>query len=468
MDPAARLLRMLSLLEGRPLWAGPELAERLAVTTRTVRRDVARLRDLGYPVDTTPEGYRLGVGGRLPPLLLDDDEAVAVAVGLRFASVSAVSGVEESSVAALAKLEGVMAPGLRERVRDLQAASVQMRPGRLPTVNPEVLVTLARACRAQEGVRFGYQDFQGRQTWRFVEPLQTVHSAGRWYLVGRDHEQGEWRTFRVDRVHDTSLSGHRFEFDDPPDPIDLVARATRVNTFALQARLLLELSPADARALLPASLGVIEEGPAGRAVLLVGANDLASLTRFVAGLAVDVEVLDPPELRLSVTELGRRLAERNTVSLSEKSRIGGQDPTPPLHTVPPVDKPRKEMLVTTGRLFGVTVHAQEVEETADFYREVVGLRLEGERHGDGALHYHAWWDAGDAGLMFSLFPGASQGPQNLGFLVADIDSSFALARERGVTIEVEPRKNDVGSPPGWRDGTVRDPAGNLVMLYQAG
>lgn len=468
MDPAARLLRLLSLLEAKRCWPGTELAERLGVTSRTVRRDVTRLRDLGYPVEAASEGYQLGIGARLPPLLLDDDEAVAVCVGLRFASASAVSGAEESAVAALAKLEQLMAPVLRERVRDLQAASVHLRSSRLPRVNPETLVILARGCRAKEGIKFAYEDYQGRQSRRFVEPLQTVHSAGRWYLVARDHDRGEWRTFRVDRISEATLSGHRFEILDPPDPNQLVSEAAKVFAFRIEARLLLEISADDARASLPSGLGVIEEGPQRRAVLRTGANDLAALIRFVASLPVDVEVLEPPELRLGVAGLGERLAKRNAQPATAKSAQGGHDPSPSLPTFVAPSTKGGPMRIETPRLFGITIHAQEVEETADFYREVVGIDLHGERHGEGPLHYHAGWGFPDNGTMFSLFPGLSGAVQHLAFLVDDVAAAYERAHQRGAQIESGPGKSDVGSPAGWKDCVLRDPAGNLVGLYQAG
>jgi predicted DNA-binding transcriptional regulator YafY/predicted enzyme related to lactoylglutathione lyase len=429
---------------------------------------VTRLRDLGYPVESAPEGYQLGIGARLPPLLLDDDEAVAVCVGLRFASASAVSGVEESAVAALAKLEQLMAPVLRERVRDLQAASVHPRTSRLPRVNPETLVVLARGCRAKEGIKFAYEDYQGRRSARFVEPLQTVHSAGRWYLVARDHDRGEWRTFRVDRISEASLTGHQFEILDPPDPNQMASEAAQLYAFSIEARLLLEISADDARATLPPGLGVIEEGPHRRAVLRTGANDLAALIRFVATLPVDVEVLEPPELRLGVAELGERLAKRNAQRGERTLARRGQDPSPSLPTVVASSAQGGPMRIEAPRLFGITIHAQEVEETADFYRQVVGIDLCGERHGEGPLHYHAGWGFPDNGMMFSLFPGLSNAVEHLAFLVDDLDAAYERARQRGAQIETAPGKNDVGSPRGWKDCVLRDPAGNLVSLYQPG
>ena len=227
MDPAARLLRLLSLLQARPTWSAAELAERVAVDRRTIRRDIARLRALGYPVESSAgvSGYTLGAGARLPPLLLDDDEAVAIAVGLRLAAMSAVSGIEESAVAAMAKLDQLLPAAVRERVRSLQASTVQLDPHPVDPADPDILTALARACRGSERVTFSYRGFAGTTTDRRVEPSQIVHTGRRWYLVARDLDRDDWRTFRVDRITDTVLTGHRFELRDRPDATARVAEA---------------------------------------------------------------------------------------------------------------------------------------------------------------------------------------------------------------------------------------------------
>jgi catechol 2,3-dioxygenase-like lactoylglutathione lyase family enzyme len=270
----------------------------------------------------------------------------------------------------------------------------------------------------------------------------------------------------VDRISNASLSGHHFQFVDPPDPNRLVAEATTIYPFSIEARLLLEITAEEARTILSASLGVIEEGPHNRAVLRTGADDLPALIRFVASLPTDVEVLEPPELRRGVAELGRRLVRRNPLPGTEESARRGQDPTAPVRTVVESSTRGGPMRTETPRLFGVTIQAPEVEETADFYREVVGLELCGERHGEGPLHYHAGWGFPERGLMFSLFPGVSSDAHHLAFLVDDLDAAYDRALERGVQVEAAPAENDIGSPPGWRDCVLRDPAGNLVTLHQ--
>ena len=214
-DPTGRALQLLSLLQTHRLWRGSELAERLEVTERTVRRDVDRLRDLGYPVDATPGsdgGYRLAAGAHLPPLVFDDDEAVAVAVGLRAAAGAAIGGIEDTSVRALAKIEHVLPDRLRRRVSALHASVVSLRwaHGDDEVVDPDALSVLASACRDHEEVRFGYQRRDGDDSRRMVEPHQLVTAGRRWYLVAWDLRRNDWRTFRLDRLSGAQLAGRRF------------------------------------------------------------------------------------------------------------------------------------------------------------------------------------------------------------------------------------------------------------------
>ncbi|TDD68511.1 WYL domain-containing transcriptional regulator [Jiangella aurantiaca] len=210
-DTPARLLALLSLLQTPREWPGSELARRLGVSPRTVRRDVDRLRDLGYPVEATlgaAGGYRLVAGTALPPLLLDDEEAVAIAVGLRAAAGSAVAGIEEASVRALGKLEQVLPSRLRHRVRTLGAATLPIG-GDGPAVDPEVLTALAGAAATRERVRFRYTAGDTAESGRLAEPLRLVPSGRRWYLVGWDVDRADWRTYRVDRITRVQPTGVR-------------------------------------------------------------------------------------------------------------------------------------------------------------------------------------------------------------------------------------------------------------------
>lgn len=213
-DPTGRALELLSLLQTHRFWTGAELAGRLEVSPRTLRRDVDRLRTLGYPVDATTGiagGYRLAAGAHLPPLLLDDDEAVAIAVGLRAAADSSVAGIEETSVRALAKLDQVLPDHLRRRVGAVHANVVPLRWNRdAPTVDADDLAVLSIACRDREQVRFDYERADGEVAARLVEPKQLVSAGRRWYLVGWDVRRDDWRTFRVDRLTAPSLAGVRF------------------------------------------------------------------------------------------------------------------------------------------------------------------------------------------------------------------------------------------------------------------
>ncbi|MFJ9791652.1 helix-turn-helix transcriptional regulator [Streptomyces globosus] len=230
-DTPARLLTLLSLLQTPREWPGSELAGRLRVSTRTIRRDIDRLRELGYPVEATlgaEGGYRLVAGAAMPPLLLDDEEAVAIAVGLRAGAGHAIEGVEEASVRALAKLEQVLPGRLRHRVGALQSATIAVTRGDGATVDPRTLTAMAGAVAGPERLRFAYRDRDGAHTKRLVEPYRLVSTGSRWYLVAYDLERDDWRTFRVDRVADPFPTGARFTPRElPMDAVDFVRRGLR-------------------------------------------------------------------------------------------------------------------------------------------------------------------------------------------------------------------------------------------------
>ncbi|ANZ16342.1 DeoR family transcriptional regulator [Streptomyces noursei ATCC 11455] len=211
-ETSARLLNLLSLLQTPREWPGRELADRLRVTTRTIRRDIERLRELGYPVHATmgaEGGYRLAAGTAMPPLLLDDEEAVAIAVGLRSTAGHTIAGIEEASVRALAKLEQVLPTRLRRRVATLGTATVPMPSGDGPTVDPEHLAVLAAAIANHERVRFRYRAGAGDLSRRLVEPHRLVAAGRRWYLVAFDNDRDDWRIFRVDRLSEPFATGAR-------------------------------------------------------------------------------------------------------------------------------------------------------------------------------------------------------------------------------------------------------------------
>ena len=229
METSARLLRLLSLLQARREWSGAELADELGVSARTVRRDVERVRSLGYPVHATSGvagGYRLGAGAALPPLLLDDDEAVAVAVGLRTGAGGSVAGIEETSIRALVKLEQVLPSRLRRRVNTLWTSTVPMAGPGGPTVDPEVLTAIAETCRDHQQLRFDYHDHGGAASVRAVEPHRLVCWGRRWYLLAWDPDRGDWRIFRVDRIEPRIPAGPRFTPRHLPDD-EVAARVMR-------------------------------------------------------------------------------------------------------------------------------------------------------------------------------------------------------------------------------------------------
>src|SRR3954454_16922178 len=223
-NTSARMLRLLSLLQTHRYWPGVELADRLEVSPRTPPRDVARLRELGYPVDAArgvAGGYQLQAGAAVPPLLLDDEEAVAIAVGLRTAAAGAVAGFEETSVRALAKVIQLLPPRLRRRIDALQAATSPGVFGGGPTLDATTLTTLAMACRGEERLRFRYTPRTGDSTTRYVEPHRLVSLGRRWYLIAWDLDRGDWRSFRVDRLSAPALTGARFRPREIPggDPV---------------------------------------------------------------------------------------------------------------------------------------------------------------------------------------------------------------------------------------------------------
>lgn len=314
LETSARLLRLLSLLQAHRDWSGAELAERLGVTPRTVRRDVDKLRELGYPVNASPGtggGYQLGAGAELPPLLLDDEEAVAVAVGLRTAAGHGVEGIGETSVRALAKLEQVLPNRLRRRVSALGAFTVPMLRGPdALTVDPGVLTELAGACRDSERVRFAYRAHDGSVSRRVVEPHRLVCTERRWYLVAWDLDRADWRTFRADRITPTPPHGPRFVPRRPPAD-DLAAYVSRgVSTAAYAARAVIRLKVPVERAAerISPSSGVLERLDADSCLLRTGAAGLDVLVIHVMLMGFDFEVVEPQELTDAIRTARDRLS----------------------------------------------------------------------------------------------------------------------------------------------------------------
>ncbi|MVU82849.1 WYL domain-containing protein [Nocardia sp. ET3-3] len=313
-DTPARLLRLLSLLQTPREWPGSELAERLGVTDRTVRRDIDRLRELGYPVEATmgaTGGYRLVAGAAMPPLLVDDDEAVAIAVGLRAAAGSAIAGIEEAAVRALTKLEQVLPAKLRRRVRVLGAATVSPGASTNP-IDPELLTTLAAAITNKERVRFAYSSAGGDETRRNIEPVGLVPHKHRWYLVGFDLDRNDWRVFRVDRIERAQATGARFAPRELPaaDPAAYVLGA-RTDWGAPGLHYLVDIAG-------PASkvIGRLGEGPGDvvprgedACVFDMRRDDLPEwVAHRLLELGFEIRVHGPQELIEEIRRIGERAA----------------------------------------------------------------------------------------------------------------------------------------------------------------
>jgi predicted DNA-binding transcriptional regulator YafY len=316
LETSARLLRLLSLLQAPREWTGTELGARLGVSPRTVRNDVEKLRELGYPVLAArgpAGGYRLGAGAAMPPLLLDDEEAVAVAVGLRTAAGGAIAGIEEAALRALAKLEQVLPSRLRARVGGLQSVITPVPLGDAgPLVDPDVLSAVAAACRARERLRFSYQSHDGTPSDREAEPYQLVNWGRRWYLVAFDVGRRDWRTFRADRITLRTPGGGRFA--PRPLPSDDLAMwvSQRVATagWRYRARVTVFAAAADVTMRIGPYVGTVSAGPGGEpaesCVLDTGSESLSTLAVYLGLLGWDFRVESPPELADHVLALAQR------------------------------------------------------------------------------------------------------------------------------------------------------------------
>jgi predicted DNA-binding transcriptional regulator YafY len=310
-ETSGRLLKLLSLLQTRRDWPGEELASRLEVSGRTIRRDIERLRSLGYPVEASTGplgGYRLHAGAAMPPLLLDDDEAVAIAVGLRTAAGTSVAGIEETALRALVKLEQVLPSHLRRRVQAMRAVSAATPDGG-PTVDPEALAVIATAARDRERVRFGYRARDGSESRRLAEPHSLVNLGRRWYLVAWDCDRRAWRTYRMDRVERPRSAGSRFEPRELPaaDAAEFVSSNLAAAPQRHQARLTLHASAEELRDRHPYWWGQLEPIDERRCELRTGDDSLEWLAVRVCMLGVDFDVHEPPELVGALAELGGRI-----------------------------------------------------------------------------------------------------------------------------------------------------------------
>ena len=313
--PTERLLRLLSTLQGGGTWSGPELAHHLGITVRTVRRDVERLRELGYAVDADAGrvgGYRLGRGGRhVPPLILDDEEAVVLAACLRAAGGSGPVGSAATTERLLVRLQQLLPARAGDEVATLSAATTRLvRPGEdEEVVAPSVLGTVSRASRECLLLDVRYRDARGHETERRLEPLGIVSAGRRWYLVARDERRGDWRTFRLDRVVEARVTGHGFVRVEAPDPVSVVQRAITTAPYAHQADIELDAPLAEVGPRVPPTAGIVEALDDGRTLLTTGADDLDLIAFHVLRLGVPFRVRRPDALRERCAELGARLLD---------------------------------------------------------------------------------------------------------------------------------------------------------------
>jgi predicted DNA-binding transcriptional regulator YafY len=312
MSTSERMLRLLSLLQTHRYWPGPELSDRLEVSARTLRRDVDRLRELGYTVDAVrgaAGGYQLRAGGSLPPLLLEDEEAVAIAVGLRTAATSAVSGTDDWSVQALSKVLSLMPPRLRRQMDAVASQTDSPGPWEgAPVFDAAVLTTLAQACRDSELLRFDYAAREAEVTHRRVEPLRLVSLGRRWYLVAYDRDRADWRSFRLDRIAAPEPTGQRFRARDLPadDALAFVQQGIRrmPQRYAVRVRV---ATAADDLAAQVGRWGTVSEDGEG-CVLEMNVDDLDWPVMVLAGSGAEFAVESPPELAEKVAEVAARFS----------------------------------------------------------------------------------------------------------------------------------------------------------------
>jgi predicted DNA-binding transcriptional regulator YafY len=344
-NTSSRALRLLSLLQNHRFWPGAELAERLGVSSRTLRRDIDRLRELGYPVTAHPGvdgGYQLAPGAALPPLVLDDEEAVALAVGLRLATQGAAAGtastdpIAEAAARALAKVTQVMPSRLRRRAGAVAAMTESAswdtaRAGQAATVNPDVLATAALACRDSERIRFAYGAANGERTERQVEPHRLVALDRRWYLVAYDLTRNDWRSFRLDRVLGVpQQTGARFRPRTLPaaDAAEFVRRNVTAASRPWRVEALVEAPAAPVRERLGRWAMVTESGPARCTVTITNPETLDWAVIALGVTGADFRVLTPPELAERIADWGARFTRAVQAPLAGGSAAAAQDPPP--------------------------------------------------------------------------------------------------------------------------------------------
>lgn len=308
---ATRVLRLLSLLQARREWTGAELSERLQVDVRTIRRDANRLRELGYVIEAEAGpggGYRLAAGAQTPPLLLDDQEVLTIALALGI-SASTLGNLTQAALGLLVKLDQLLPARLRRKWKATSNVVVSLHD-RGPTVVPRLLATLAAACRDQRRVAFKYGDRSRVESTRDVEPMQLVHTGRVWYLAAWDVGRRDWRTFRLDRIEPQFgvRIGPDFERRKPREDLaTMVSRSITTSPYVHQARLRLAMSVEGARRRVPAWVGLLEADGDERCVLTIGANSPDAVVALIVNAGLQFELLDPPELADTLRDMAARL-----------------------------------------------------------------------------------------------------------------------------------------------------------------
>lgn len=312
-DVTGRALQLLALLQARSVWSAAELSEELGVTTRTVRRDVERLRTLGYPIEASPGhggGYRLGAGKAIPPLLLSAEEATAVAIGLRLATACGIDDLGQPALRALTTLDRVLPPQVRGDVAAISEV-LDVSISRPAAVASPVLVTLARAVRDLSQLRVDYERRDGYRSTRRLEPYRVVSVDGRWYLFAYDLEREDWRTFRLDRMHEVRASTFRYRPRPTPENIEEYVRdSLSARPAGYQARVRFARPRAEVAPLIPELVGRVEADGEDACILSMGSTDARWTALHLAHLGLPIEVLEPPELHDEITALGAWFADR--------------------------------------------------------------------------------------------------------------------------------------------------------------
>jgi predicted DNA-binding transcriptional regulator YafY len=314
MHTSARLLRLLSLLSSSRSWTCAELAGQLGITDRTVRRDIARLRELGYGIDSSMGpwgGYRLGPGSRIPPLVFDDEEALSVAVGLRAAALSGVSGSDQAALSALLKLRRVLPARIAERLGELDAAVTHTPQPDEGQISPALLLDLAIGCRRGQRAHLTYRDRGGTMSTRQVDPYRLVYTGRRWYLVAYDVDRQDWRTFRADRIQGVTPTGQAVALPETPDAADMVGRGIARGPYPVRVTVRLAVPAEEARRLVPPTVGVHRPDGDDATIVDIGGPDADGLARYLLTLGRPLRILHPDEVRQAFLTRTRQLMRDN-------------------------------------------------------------------------------------------------------------------------------------------------------------